>query len=199
MPRKKIEMTKEEEKIYNEVLKLAKRANQRILSIERLTGTKDKFATKRLKKYLEMEKLNAWTKNSRVRVNKSMTVLQLMVIEERLNKFLNQEQTSTIRGIKEFKRKQIESIKNRYNKEGINISWEDAARFFEIFEMDDSFILDYMTASEFEAVNMEAIERKVKESTYVDMLEQVANVSFMDLDLMENVKILYEKYVKPFI
>lgn len=199
MPRKKIEMTKEEEKLYNEVLKLAKRANQRILSIERFTGLKDKFATKRLKKYLEMEKLNAWTKNSRVRVNKSMTGLQLMVIEERLNKFLNQEQTSTIRGIKEFKRKQIESIKNRYNKEGIDISWKDASRFFEIFETDDSFILNYMTASEFEAVNMEAIERKVKEPTYVDMLEQVANVSFMDLDLMENVKILYEKYVKPFI
>ena len=45
---KKKEMTPEEQKLYNDLKKLAKRANQRLVRLERLTGEKGTFASKQL-------------------------------------------------------------------------------------------------------------------------------------------------------
>ena len=47
---KKIEMTPAEQKLYNDLKKLAKRANQRLVRLERLTGEKGTFASKQLNK-----------------------------------------------------------------------------------------------------------------------------------------------------
>ena len=49
---KKIEMTKEQQELYSELRLLVKRANQRILRIERLVGEKGTFDVKQLYDYL---------------------------------------------------------------------------------------------------------------------------------------------------
>lgn len=47
--------------LYNELRKLVKRANQRLVRLERFTGYKDSWASKILHNKLDSEKLNAWT------------------------------------------------------------------------------------------------------------------------------------------
>lgn len=60
MPKNKITLSEEQQKLYNELKKLSKRANQRIVRLERTFG-KDKWATRYLKEKLEAEPLQAWT------------------------------------------------------------------------------------------------------------------------------------------
>lgn len=56
----KIILTKEQQELYAELKKLSKRANQRIVRLERQFG-KDSWGTKYLKEKLESEKVQAWT------------------------------------------------------------------------------------------------------------------------------------------
>ena len=53
--------TPTEASLFNLLKKEAKKANQRILRLERLTGQTSTFATKQLYDYLDSEKLNALT------------------------------------------------------------------------------------------------------------------------------------------
>lgn len=62
-------LTPEEQELFNELKKLSKRANQRIVRLERAFG-KDTWATKYLKEKLETEPVQAWTTKGRVKVNK---------------------------------------------------------------------------------------------------------------------------------
>lgn len=61
MPKKKINLNEKQQLLYNELKKLSKRANQRIVRLER-SFDKDTWATKKLKEKLSIEKLGAWTK-----------------------------------------------------------------------------------------------------------------------------------------
>ena len=63
MPKKK-ELTREEQVLFSELKKLSKRANQRIVRLEREFG-KDTWATKYLKEKLATEPLQAWTVSGR--------------------------------------------------------------------------------------------------------------------------------------
>lgn len=76
------------EQLYKELQKVAKRANQRILRLERLTNIKEPFDTKELFDYLSSEPLKAVTKGGRVRVSKQMTESQLIAIIKATNEFL---------------------------------------------------------------------------------------------------------------
>lgn len=61
MPKKKINLNEKQQLLYNELKKLSKRANQRIVRLERTFG-KDTWAIKKLKEKLSIEKMGAWTK-----------------------------------------------------------------------------------------------------------------------------------------
>ena len=54
-------MTPYEASLFLEMKKLSKRANQRIVRLERLTKTKDPFAVKQLKDKLSSDIVNTWT------------------------------------------------------------------------------------------------------------------------------------------
>ena len=58
----KEEISQEQKELYEELKKLAKRANQRIVCLEREFG-KDKWAVKNLRDRLDTQKLNAWTES----------------------------------------------------------------------------------------------------------------------------------------
>ena len=63
----KKEMSYQEQQLFNELKKLAKRANQRLLRMERLTGEQGLFASKQLYDYLD--RVNGLTLKGRVRVS----------------------------------------------------------------------------------------------------------------------------------
>ena len=93
------EMTQAEKKLYNDLQKLAKRANQRILRLERLTGQKGTFATKQLYDYLDSSELQALSKTGRIRVSKDFSFTQLKAIIKATNQFL-ESPVSKISGVK---------------------------------------------------------------------------------------------------
>ena len=114
MPKVKKELTREEQELFSELKKLSKRANQRIVRLEREFG-KDTWATKYLKEKLATEPLQAWTISGRVKVNKSMTVTQMKATIKATKEFLNSS-ISTKRGIKKAKQKAIINYENSVRK-----------------------------------------------------------------------------------
>lgn len=131
MPSKK-ELTREEIELYNELKKLSKRANQRIVRIERSFG-KDTWGTKYLKTKLATEPLQAWTRSGRVRVNKSMTVTQMKATIKATREFLNSS-ISTRRGIKKAKQKAISTLKIRFSSDVSDITYEEAEALINFFD-----------------------------------------------------------------
>ena len=85
---KKKEMTPAEQKLFNDLKKLAKRANQRLVRLERLTGEKGTFASKQLYDYLDSSELQALSKAGRIRVSKDFSFTQLKAIIKATEQFL---------------------------------------------------------------------------------------------------------------
>lgn len=131
MPSKK-ELTREELELYNELKKLSKRANQRIVRLERSFG-KDTWGVKYLKTKLATEPLQAWTRSGRVRVNKSMTVTQMKATIKATREFLNSS-ISTRRGIKKAKQKAISTLKIRFSSDVSDITYEEAEALTNFFD-----------------------------------------------------------------
>lgn len=193
---KKIEMTQEQAELFRELTKLSKRANQRLVRLEREFG-KDTWASKRLRNKLESEPIQAWTRSGRVRVNKKMTITQLKATIKATNQFLNSK-TSTKRGIKEVRKKQIETIQSRFDIDDKDFTYEDAEDFYDIFSDEYSWILSYMTPSEFQAMVEDAIENRDSENDWVKRLEDYITIG-NDVDLRNKAIKLYRKFVEPYI
>lgn len=132
MPRVKKELTREEQELFSELKKLSKRANQRIVRLEREFG-KDTWATKYLKEKLATEPLQAWTISGRVKANKSMTVTQMKATIKATKEFLNSS-ISTKRGVKKAKQKAIKTLKTRFSTDVSDISYEEAEALTSFFE-----------------------------------------------------------------
>lgn len=67
---RKIEMTPQQASLFNQLKKLSKQANQRILRLERYAQTSEPFAVKQLADYLSSSKLELWTKKRKSRNKK---------------------------------------------------------------------------------------------------------------------------------
>ena len=132
MPKVKKELTEEEQELFNELKKLSKTANQRIVRLEREFG-KDTWGTKYLKEKLATEPLQAWTISGRVKANKSMTVTQMKATIKETKKFLDNTSISTKRGIKKAKQKAIKTLKTRFSTDVSDISYEEAEALYNLF------------------------------------------------------------------
>lgn len=132
MPRVKKELTREEQELFSELKQLSKRANQRIVRLEREFG-KDTWATKYLKEKLATEPLQAWSISGRVKANKSMTVIQMEATIKATKEFLNSS-ISTKRGVKKAKQKAIKTLKTRFSTDVSDITYAEAEALTNFFE-----------------------------------------------------------------
>ena len=192
----KEEISQEQKELYEELKKLAKRANQRIVRLEREFG-KDKWAVKNLRDRLDTEKLNAWKKTGRIKYNKSMSITELRAVIKATNQFLNS-QTSTKRGIKQVRKKQIESLRISLSTDEKEFTFEEAETFYRLFEDTDYtfFIRKYdIPASAFNDLIQEAKEYN---NTFDDFLEKLEIYIIIgnDKELLTRAQAIYEKYVK---
>jgi hypothetical protein len=141
------EITERQRALINEVKRLSKNANQRILQIERLTKRKSpQFAVKELADLLSSVNGLTKRKGKSIRVaqyKKSMTETQLIAIDKALRNFLNKEKTptGTIRGIKEYTKK----VSIEQNKK---LSFVQAAAIYRA-RSEWKNIFDYVNESEF--------------------------------------------------
>lgn len=169
----RIELTKEQTQLYNELKRLSKTANQRILTLER-SFKNEPLATKYLREKLEVEPLQAWSKKGRVRVSKKMTVDQMKATIKATRDYLKNPM-STKRGIKKARSKAVEAIQDKYKvdvKEG-DLSEEELdslSNFFEDDEVND--VTNYIDGSPTITIIGDYIEKDVKSygDFYADMI-----------------------------
>ena len=93
--------TKEEQKLYNDLLKLINQANSRLARLEKITGLRESFSSKELADFLSTEGLNALTKSGRISKRKDYTLMQMQAIEKLLNKFID-EGISSAKDVKSY-------------------------------------------------------------------------------------------------
>ena len=139
---KKIEMSSEESILFSELKSLAKRANQRILRLQRLTGEEEPFSVKELTDYLSASEVNGLTKSGNVKVSKSMTLEQMRATIKATEKFLREDRISTQSQAKKEKSK-IEQIFG-----GKKITWKQANAYYQSFN-NYTWIYEFMPESEF--------------------------------------------------
>ena len=108
----------EKEELFRELKKLSKRANQRILRLERLTGLKEPFATKQLMDYLSVE--DAVSKKGRVRVTMKFNENQMINIIKATKEFLSDDSISRVSQAKALKKQVEKSLDTE-------ITWEIAS------------------------------------------------------------------------
>lgn len=123
----KKEMTTEEKVLYNDLKILVKRANQRLVRLERLTGEKDSFSAKQLFDYLSSEKLKAVTKANRIKIN-NFNLEQMGAIKNAVEKFLDKDSLSTLTNIKKYKAKVEKAI-------GTKVSFKDLSSIYKAREL----------------------------------------------------------------
>lgn len=130
-----------EDEINERDLKLLiKRANQRILRLERLTGEKGLFSVKELYDYLNVSTLQAITKTGRVSSRTNLTLMQKQAMEKALHQFL-ESPLSTISGAKEYRRTQEKGL-------GKKLSLKQAGTIYASHKH-YTWIYEYIPKSEF--------------------------------------------------
>lgn len=158
MPRK-VTMTSEESALFQEVNKLVKRANQRLLRMERATGEKGSYSAKELYDRLSSDTLNAVTSGGRISMKKSYNVQQLRAIKTATEKYLNG--ISTVPKAKSYAKEVSE-------KSGIPLDLKGASTIFQLKE-NYEWIYDYFPGSDFwRGYGNPVIKKEMNEPTFLD-------------------------------
>ena len=160
MPRK-ITMTSEESALFQEVNKLVKRANQRLLRMERATGEQGSYSAKELYDRLSSDTLNAVTSGGRISMKKSYNVQQLRAIKTATEKYLNG--ISTVSKAKKYTKEVSE-------KSGVPL---DLKRASSIFQLRDNYewIYEYYKGSDFWAeYGNPVIKKEMNQPTFLDSI-----------------------------
>lgn len=186
------ELTKEQNLLRQELNKLSKRANQRILEIERLTKRKSpQFAVKELADLLSTTKGLTKRKGKSIRASqykKSMTETDVIGSIKALRNFLDKQRTptSTIRGIKAYTKKISEEM-------GKKVTYAMASKLFQA-QKQWTWIFEYVNESDF--WNYYNLVFKPQKPTYLQFIEDLEGGLWngdipIDEDLREDLKAVY--------
>lgn len=175
----------EDEKLFNELKKLSKRANQRILRIERLTGEKGYGIVRQLYDYLTSATLQGISKKGRVRASSKFTTMQMKAIIKATEDFLKND-LSTVAGLKDYKRRQEKEA-------GIKFDWVSIGTIYSGKEAYNWIIgRNGLTESEFWGTWVPAAKRDGwSVETWTEQLAIRINEE-IDYDLKQRMKALYD-------
>lgn len=191
---RKVEMTAEQARLYTELKKLSKRANQRIVRLEREFGTEN-LAIRNLRDKLAIEPLQAWTSSGRVKVNKSMTEIQMKATIKATNQFLTSK-LSTRTGIKKAKKKAIETLRVRFSTDVKELTTEEAEVLYNIFtDKDVNQITNFVLGSDAQAVTDNAREQNQSFEDFVAVMNSVKKFNGHRGNYDDILRKIYMKYV----
>lgn len=173
--------TSNETSLYNELKRLAKRANQRILRLERLTGKTGTFATKQLYDYLDSDVLNALTSKGRVAVRRDFDETQMKAIIKAVNIFL--ENDSTVKKVKKI-------VKEYSTQAGKELNFEMANTYYQANKGYD-WIYKYIAPSDFWEISRECVKENWSEETFIDNISVYITDRTVDEILKEDLRKLY--------
>lgn len=165
-------MNKEE--LINKLRLEIKRANQRLVRLERQFG-KGTWGAGRLEAKLNTDRLQAWTEKGRVRTQVSkMSLLDLQILDRAVNDFLSNKMTSTVKGVKQ----RISKLKQGIERE-FEIESDVAEEIYSYFD-DDNFkylLRYYEKPSDFINEIMEAKEKNESLEEFEDRIKKIVNYS----------------------
>lgn len=177
--------TAEEKELDNDLKLLIKRANQRILRLERLTGIKESFSTKQLIDYLSSSPINAVTSKGRISSRKNITLMQKQAIKKAVEEFLSSKE-STKKGIEKY----IEKVSKLAGKK---LNYRMASTYYQVTN-DLSWLYDTnLTPSIFWRDFAPEVNNRSKESWVELVIDYKTNVT--DRSLQRNLEYLYN-YIK---
>lgn len=197
MANKKISLSDRHQKLYNELKKEVKKANQRLVRIERETG-KNSWAGKRLESKLDSY-LNAWTETGRIRINKSMSMTKLHAIKKATKQFIDS-QTSTVGGIKRTIKNQKQGMKQSLSREYGDtveeLSDEEVEALYDMFS--DDYAIDVMQFIPSSDIWQLIIDAKENRDTKTQFLERISTYLDYgnDVDMKKKILHIYTKFVK---
>ena len=154
--------------LFNEVKKNANKVNARLRSLNRAGFKTGTWASKKLADRLGTNLLNSYNKKSgRVKLRKNATTRELTTINKSLVNFLNSE-TSTTKGIKDVRKRTIETLSKTLSDVDNEVSYEDAEALYNMLEDKDfTSIVDDIGASEAWALFEESTERDETEVEFI--------------------------------
>ena len=179
---RKIEQTPSQASLFSELKKLSKRANQRIVRLERYSEDKEPFAVKQLADYLSSSKLNSWTKTGRVATKRGMSELQMKSIIKAMQRFLKEEE-STVSGAKQYTQK--------ISKEAGKIIPPKLASSYYKAEKNYKWIYKYMTPSEFWDFARECVQNHYSYKTFEKKIMVYITDRVLDEELKIDLQHLY--------
>lgn len=202
---KEIKLSEHKQDLYLEVKKLVKRANQRIVRLEREFG-EDSWAYKQLRNALDIRTIEAITPTKRVKINKSLSTRQLNYIKKHVNKFLGRK-TSRVKGVKEVIAKQKEGIKQSLidSKEFTgdadevvdSLTDKDVEVLYSMFKDDDAKeLIDLIGSSDFWVLVKESRRFNTSYKDFLDSIKIHLDLDYIDKESKALIKRVYDKFVK---
>ena len=182
--------------LEKELKKLGRKANKKLLILEREFGKENMFASKLLKSRLDTDKLKGWTRAGRVRTSVSDKNITQVKAEIKAIKEFNESKTSTPEGIKEVKAKIIAGMqKSAQMIQGKKrVSMRHVNTFYEMIEK-KSWIFQYIPESEFWQMVNETKAEGHSPEWWVESIGDYINYG-NDRDLMKKVLELYRDLIR---
>ena len=209
-------MAIQRERKIQEIKMLAGKVNKRLSSIEKLVGRKESWAVKKLYDELESKQEIPLTKTGYISKDvKNLSDIQLTAELKALRNFMNSK-TSTVKGIKQIRKKQIETMKNVVDDLDFNaddFTYEDAENLYDIWnDRRNRWVAEkmggseyYQFVAEFRENTAKAIEsndslskadkEKLKKDAFIDQLDSYIGVA-NDMGIRRKAIEFYNKYVK---
>ena len=160
----------EDNKLFNELKKLSKQANQRIVRLEKLTGQKESFATKQLIDYLSSEPVSGITKQGRIRASKSMSDTQMINTIKATKQFL-ESSSSTEKGVKQILKEYETKAEKPISFKQANILYQSGKSY--------EWIYEDIPKSDFWSFVQKANESNWSKETFI---EQIQNYMSREID-----------------
>lgn len=123
-------------KNYDSLRRKVNQANKAIARIEKQYG-ENSWGVNRLYNKLDNEMYKAITKGGRIRLNKTMSDVQLKAVEKATNNFLEHKATSTLNGIKNTIKEVKSSLKATLGDIGNEISDSEINKLYDLVEDKD--------------------------------------------------------------
>ena len=187
------DISKEKQKLLQELKILQKKANARLGHVEQQFG-RNMFAAGKLKEKLEEISPLAF-KKGRVKFNEKMDEMQLKAIIKATKNYLKSE-TSTITGIKKHQANIKQGISIAFEDEETELTKDDVNTLFNFFEDRDFLDLTrFIKASDLIAL---LVDTKENNKTFDYFKEQIESYIFFgnDQDMIDNLQKIYDKFTK---
>ena len=176
-------------KLMNRTIMINKRINQ----INYTYGRKGAWGSDKLVNLLDKSNLRV-VQNGKIVIPKNISKKDAELINNAYDRFLKYK-TSSIEGIAELEKEQIQNIKNRLSNEDVEISKEDAEVLYRFWEDKDfNAVTDKIKGSDLWVILSESKAKGFDENQYLKTISNYIEIG-NDVDMKNHLINIYNKFL----